>query len=158
MGEPTAWVATSIADLERAGVLLHAFNTEYDDPTPDPPVLAQRLMELTRADEYIVLLARLGDDEPAEGVAVMRIQPSIWSEASEAYLAELYVSPTLRGHGLGRAMLALSLDTARVAGADYALVVTSAEDVPAQHAYRAAGFRTTEGEGGPELIAFERDL
>ncbi|KGN30644.1 acetyltransferase [Knoellia sinensis KCTC 19936] len=158
MGAPTAWVASSTTDLDRAAVLLHAFNTEYDDPTPAPPVLAQRLTALTAEDEVIVLLARAAENAPAEGVAVLRIHASVWSLASEAYLAELYVSPDLRGQGLGRALLALALDTGRENGADYAMVVTSADDVSAQFAYRAAGFRTTEGEGGPELIAFERDL
>lgn len=158
MDEPRSWVATTDDELDRAAVLLHAFNVEYDDPTPEPSALAARLAWLHRADDVIVLLAAPSAAAQAQGVAVMRLQPSVWSEAFEAYLAELFVSREHRGRGMGRALLEFFASTARERGADYAFVVTSADDVSAQHAYRSAGFRRTEGEGGPELLAFERDL
>jgi len=47
---------------------------------------------------------------------------------------------------------------AREQGADYAFVVTSEDDRPAQRLYETAGFRRTEGEGGPLLLAHEREL
>ena len=37
----------------------------------------------------------------AEGVAVLRFRPSLWSLVDECYLAELYVVPGRRGGGLG---------------------------------------------------------
>jgi ribosomal protein S18 acetylase RimI-like enzyme len=76
----------------------------------------------------------------------------------EAYLAELYVVPSRRGQGFGRELLTAVLDTSRAAGADYAFLVTSEEDRLAQRAYEAAGFRRTEGEGGPVMWAYEQDL
>jgi ribosomal protein S18 acetylase RimI-like enzyme len=88
----------------------------------------------------------------------MRLQPSVWSRGQEAYLAELYVVPGRRGHGYGRALITEAMRVARAAGADYALVVTSEEDRLAQRLYEAAGFRRTEGEGGPMMLAYERDL
>lgn len=95
---------------------------------------------------------------PAVGVAVLRLQPSLWSEADEAYLAELYVVPAHRGHGHGRDLLAEALRIAREQGADYAFLVTSEEDRLAQRLYEAAGFRRTEGEGGPPMWAYELEL
>jgi GNAT superfamily N-acetyltransferase len=154
--EPTAWVATAPDDLAAAGRLLHDFNTEYGEPAPPPGVLATRLGELTVDGGLAVLLAAAGGGP--EGVAVVRLSPSLWSQSLEAYLAELYVVPARRGHGLGRALLRLVLETARGAGADYALVVTSEDDLSAQRAYEAAGFRRTEGEGGPLMVAYELDL
>jgi ribosomal protein S18 acetylase RimI-like enzyme len=47
---------------------------------------------------------------------------------------------------------------ARDRGANYAFLVTSEEDRLAQRLYEAAGFRRTEGEGGPVMWAYERDL
>jgi len=47
---------------------------------------------------------------------------------------------------------------ARSQGADYAFLVTSEDDVLAQRLYEAAGFRRTEGEDGPLMLAYERDL
>ena len=47
---------------------------------------------------------------------------------------------------------------ARAQGADYMFLVTSEDDLLAQRLYEAAGFRRTEGEGGPLMLAYERDL
>ena len=156
MTQPHVWPASTPDDLADAAHLLHDFNVEYDEPTPDPEWLAGRLDQLVESDSATVLLVE--DSQGPEGVAVLRIQPSIWSEASEAYLAELYVVPRRRGQGLGRALLTEIVATSRRCGADYAFVITSADDRAAQRAYAAAGFRRTEGEGGPELLAYERDL
>jgi ribosomal protein S18 acetylase RimI-like enzyme len=140
-----------------AARLLHDFNTEYDEPAPPPAELATRLRELVAADDVLALLARDDTGEPV-GVAVMRLQPSVWSRASEAYLAELYVVPPRRGHGYGRALITESLRLARDRGADYAFLVTSEDDVLAQRLYEAAGFRRTEGDAGPLMLAYEADL
>ena len=88
----------------------------------------------------------------------MRVQPSVWSRAQEAYLAELYVVPNQRGQGHGRELLAEAMRVARQRGADYAFLVTSEDDRLAQRLYEAAGFRRTEGEGGPLMLAYERKL
>ncbi|HEX6514122.1 MAG TPA: hypothetical protein VF049_01000 [Nocardioidaceae bacterium] len=41
---------------------------------------------------------------------------------------------------------------------DDAFAVTSEDDKRAQRVYEAAGFRRTEGEGGPLMLTYERDL
>ena len=144
--------------LAAAGRLLHDFNVEYDEPTPSPAELTERLTELVAGDHVTVLLARDRDDRAAVGVAVLRLQPSVWSQGSEAYLAELYVVPSRRGQGYGRELITEAMRHARERGADYALVVTSEQDRLAQRLYEAAGFRRTEGEGGPLMLAYEREL
>lgn len=151
-----------------AARLLHDFNREYDEPTPAPAQLAGRLAELIARGHVLVLLARAprtstspdegGGTGPPVGVAVLRLQPSVWSGAQEAYLAELYVVPERRGQGFGRELITEAVRLAREAGADYAFVITSEEDRLARRLYEAAGFRRTEGEGGPLLLAYERDL
>ena len=132
-----------------AAQLLHDFNVEYDEPTPPAGELAVRLAELLLGDHLTVLLARDDETGAAVGVAVMRVQPSVWSRAHEAYLAELYVVPGHRGQGYGRGLITEAMRLARERGADYAFLVTSEDDRLAQHLYEAAGFRRTEGEGGP---------
>ena len=145
------------AGVAAAAQLLHDFNVEYDEPAPPPDELAVRLAELGAAGHVTVLLARAQDHE-AVGVAVMRVQPSVWSRAHEAYLAELYVVPARRGQGHGRELITETARVARERGADYAFVVTSEDDRQAQRLYEAAGFRRTEGEGGPLMLTYERDL
>ncbi len=143
--------------LADAAQLLHDFNVEYDEPSPPPEQVAARLQALIEQDQVVVLLARTEESAPA-GVAVLRVQPSLWSEAHEAYLAELYVVPTLRGHGYGRELITEAIRVARDRGADYAFLITSEQDLLAQRLYEAAGFRRTEGEDGPLMLAYERDL
>ena len=141
-----------------AARLLHAFNVEYDEPAPPPDELAVRLEELIEDDHITVLVAREEVSGAAVGVAVMRVQPSLWSRAQEVYLAELYVVPSRRGQGHGRELITTALRVAREQGADYAFLVTSEDDRLAQRLYEAAGFRRTEGEGGPLMLAYEREL
>ena len=88
----------------------------------------------------------------------MRVQPSVWWPTQEAYLAELYVVPSQRGQGYGRELITEVIRAALEPDADYAFVITSAEDRLAQRLYEAAGFRRTEGDGGPLLLAYEREL
>jgi ribosomal protein S18 acetylase RimI-like enzyme len=144
--------------IAEAARLLHDFNAEYDEPSPSPEVLAPRLAGLVTDGQVTVLLARTQEDGTAIGVAVMRVQPSIVGLAQEAYLAELYVVPPRRGQGHGRELITAAMRAAREQGADYAFLITSESDRLAQRLYEAAGFRRTEGEGGPLMLAYERDL
>lgn len=139
--------------LAEAGQLLDAFNREYDEPTPGAARLAERLAELIADGDTVVLLA-----DGQAGIAVVRLRKSIWSDQLEAYLAELYVVPSRRGAGVGRALMAACLHHARERGADYIDLVTSEDDVAARYLYAKSGFRRTEGDDGPLMVCFERDL
>jgi GNAT superfamily N-acetyltransferase len=144
-------VATA-ADAEAIGRLLHDFNSESGDPTPGPAKLADRVRELLAADEITALVA---DD----GVAVLYFRPSLWTEALECYLAELYVVPDRRGEGLGRALLDAAIGLARETGADYMCLATSEGDVAARALYESAGFSNREGDpDGPIMYFYEREL
>ena len=151
-------IGGSKGDRVAAAQLLHDFNVEYGEPAPPPQELAARLAQLIEDGHVTALLARERETGAAVGVVVMRIQPSVWSRAQEAYLAELYVVPSQRGRGYGRELITQAMRVAREQGADYAFVVTSEDDRPAQRLYEAAGFRRTEGEGGPLMLAYEREL
>jgi len=70
----------------------------------------------------------------------------------------LYVRPAARGAGIGRALLLAALDVARQRGADYIHLGTTEDDVAARHLYERMGFRRTEGDGGPLMFVYEREL
>jgi ribosomal protein S18 acetylase RimI-like enzyme len=134
--------------------LLYAFNREYDDPTPEPEPLAERVRALLDGGDTRIALA---DDDA--GVAVLRFRPSLWTTALECYLAELYVVPERRGQGLGRALLAHALDVARAAGADRIDLGTSEDDVAARALYERMGFTNRESlPDGPTMYVYEREL
>ncbi len=142
-------------DSDAIGRLLHDFNREFDEPTPGPRQLADRLRELLAAGETRVLLAGDGPD----GLAVLRFRPAIWSLALECYLAELYVVPARRGRGLGRALMQAAMELARREGADRMELGTSDDDVVARALYESLGFINREGKpDGPVMYFYEREL
>jgi ribosomal protein S18 acetylase RimI-like enzyme len=144
----------TLDDVDAIGRLLHAFNVEYDSPTPDPPRLAARFLTLLGKGDTSVLLSGDGPD----AIAVMRFRDSIWSEALECYLAELYVVPELRGRGIGRALLEAAIEHARDRGADFMDLGTSEDDAAARALYEKLGFSNREGPGGPIMYVYEREL
>jgi ribosomal protein S18 acetylase RimI-like enzyme len=144
-----------VADAPAIGRLLYDFNTEYDEPTPEPGQIAERMRELLAGDDTAVLLAGDGPD----GLAVLRFRPSIWSQALECYLAELYVVPASRGRGLGRTLMNEAMRLAREQGADYMDLNTAETDVVARKLYESLGFTNREGKpDGPVNYYYEREL
>jgi ribosomal protein S18 acetylase RimI-like enzyme len=143
------------ADAEDVGRLLHDFNTEYDDLTPGPDRLAERIRTLLAAGDTVVLLVGPGPD----GLAVLRFRPAIWAEALECYLAELYVVPAERGQGRGRSLMDAAIELAREAGAAWMDLGTSEDDVAARSLYESLGFSNREGKpDGPINYFYEREL
>lgn len=152
---PHAVRRATAADAGDVGRLLHDFNTEYDDPTPGPDRLAERINRLLAGGDTEVLLAGAGPD----GLAVLRFREAIWAEAPECYLAELYVVPVQRGHGLGRALMNAAIDLARERGAAWIDLGTSETDVVARALYESLGFSNREGKpDGPVNYFYEREL
>jgi GNAT superfamily N-acetyltransferase len=145
------------ADASDIGRLLHDFNTEYDDVTPGPERLAERIATLLAGGDTDVLLA--GPGPGPDGVAVLRFRPAIWAAALECYLAELYVVPAQRGRGLGRALMNAAIELARARGAAWMDLGTSEADVVARALYESLGFSNREGRpDGPINYFYERDL
>jgi ribosomal protein S18 acetylase RimI-like enzyme len=146
------------ADAKDAGAigrLLHAFNTEFGEPTPSPEALAARFVELLGGSDTAVLL---GGDGP-DGVAVLRFRAAIWSTSRECYLAELYVRPDRRKQGLGRALMERAMQLAREEGANYMDLGTAETDVAARALYESLGFSNREGQpDGPINYYYEREL
>jgi ribosomal protein S18 acetylase RimI-like enzyme len=143
------------AEAESIGRLLHDFNREFDEPTPGPEPLADRIRQLLAAGDTAVLLAGDGPD----GLAVLRFRPEIWTDALECYLAELYVVPDRRGQGLGRALMEAAIELARREGADRMDLGTSEDDVAARALYESLGFTNREGKpDGPIMYVYEREL
>ena len=145
----------TLDDVDAIGRLLHAFNVEYGSPTPEPPQLAARFVTLLGKGDTSVLLS----GEAPDAIAVMRFRDSIWSEALECYLAELYVVPERRGQGIGRALLEAAIEHARERGADFMDLGTSEDDVAARALYESLGFVNREGgPDGPIAYHYEREL
>ena len=143
------------ADADAIGQLLHDFNVEYEDVTPGPEKIAQRVRKLIESGDTVVLLAGDGPD----GLALMRFRPSIWIEARECYLGELYVVPDKRGRGIGRKLMDEVFEVARCEGAGHIELNTSHDDLAARALYEKLGFTNREGGAdGPVMYYYEREL
>lgn len=61
--------------------------------------------------------------------------------AEAVQIGGVWTPPELRRRGYGRAVVAVSLEAARAEGATTAILFTGVENIPAQKAYQALGFR-----------------
>jgi ribosomal protein S18 acetylase RimI-like enzyme len=147
-----------LADSDDAAVigrLLYDFNREFDEPAPAAAALAERLRQLMAGGETLVVLAGEGPD----GLAVLRFRGAIWSSGLECYLAELYVRPTSRGQGMGRALMEAAMREARLRGAETMDIGVDEPDLVARHLYESLGFTNRSGgAGGPLMYVYEREL
>jgi ribosomal protein S18 acetylase RimI-like enzyme len=145
----------SPGDAPEVARLLDDFQREFEEPSPGVDVLAERYRELIRKREMTVLLVGGGPD----GFAQLRFRPTVYSAGLYVYLEELYVVPSLRGKGLGRALLEATMETARAEGADHIELGTSESDTAARALYESVGFTNREGApDGPVMLFYEREL
>lgn len=137
-----------VAAADDATSLLPLFEAFYGDHFHPKTAEAIRA-HLTRAAAVdIVILAETGGS--AVGFASLRLLPQIESDAPDAELSDIYVDPTRRRMGVGRALIAFAEDLARKGGAPR-LRLTAATEDGAQAFYRALGFAAF-------AVAMERSL
>jgi ribosomal protein S18 acetylase RimI-like enzyme len=142
-------------DAPEVARLLDDFQREFEEPSPGVETLGERYAELIRNREMTVLIAGDGPD----GFAQLRYRPWVYSAGLHAYLEELYVAPSLRGQGIGRALLDAALETARSERATHIELGTSETDEAARSLYESAGFTNREGSpDGPAMLFYEREL
>lgn len=142
------------ADATDIARLLHDFNIEFDDPTPPVPELAGYCERLLHEGAMTVLLAGDGPD----GLALLRLRPSPWTGAEEAYLQELYVAAPRRREGIGELLLEATIAAARAASATSLDLNTGETDTGARALYEKLGFTNEEGPGGPRMLFYEREI
>jgi ribosomal protein S18 acetylase RimI-like enzyme len=142
-------------DAAEIARLLHDFNAEFAEPSPGVAALAGRSRQLLEEGEMTVLLAGEGPD----GLSLVRFRPSIWTGSLECHLQELYVVPSLRGRGIGRALLEGTIALAREAGATGIDLNTGETDTAARALYEGMGFTNHEGSPeGPAMLFYEREI
>jgi ribosomal protein S18 acetylase RimI-like enzyme len=132
--------------------LLAAFRDHlgYDQPS-DESMLAS-VQRIIGRDDAEYLLA--GDGEPV-AVAQVRYRWSVWWEAEDCWLEDLYVAPEARREGLGRTLVEAVADRARERGCRRVELDVSSENPAAMALYRSLGFDTGKT-GGQDIFMRKR--
>jgi GNAT superfamily N-acetyltransferase len=149
----TPRVAT-VAEVASVAELLDAFNREYDTPTPGKAALATRLGRLLASGEVVALLT--GD--PAVAVALLTLRPNVWYDGPVALLDELYVSPEVRGRGVGSALLAAAEAVTRQRGGELLEINVNGDDTAARRVYERHGYVNSEPGDDQPLLYYYREL
>ena len=90
--------------------LLGGFRDHLGYSTPDDASIRRSVERIIGRDDAEYLLA--GEDE-AQAVVQVRYRWSVWWEAEDCWLEDLYVRDDARGKGLGRALTDAVLERAR---------------------------------------------
>ena len=133
--------------------LLAAFRDHlgYDQPSDDSMLAS--VERLIGRDDAEYLLA--GDGDPV-GVVQVRYRWSVWWDAEDCWLEDLYVSEQARGRGVGRTLTQAVIDRATARGCRRVELDVNSENPTAIALYRSLGFDT--GKTGGQDIFMRRRL
>ncbi|KMO99780.1 GNAT family N-acetyltransferase [Streptomyces roseus] len=127
------------SDLDVAGALFRSYLDFYEVKVEDPDAPREYLAQRLRGEESLVLLA----DVPGAGtVGFAQVYRTFSSLALRPMwiLSDLYVDPSGRRSGAGRALLREVLRRAREAGVCGVQLETAYDNHVAQALYEAEGF------------------
>lgn len=95
------------------------------------------------AQDAAVLVAEL--DGNVVGFAYIQFEPRNYAALLEsaAWLYDIYVDETARGHDIGRKLIEASAESAKSLGADKLMLLAAAENQFAKELFTRAGFRET---------------
>jgi GNAT superfamily N-acetyltransferase len=132
--------------------LLAAFRDHlgYDGPS-DASILSS-VERIIGRDDTEYLLAGAGEPQ---GVAQVRYRWSVWWDAEDCWLEDLYVTDDARGGGLGRALTEAVLDRAAARGCRRVELDVNTLNAPARALYESLGFATGKT-GGQDLLMRRR--
>ena len=144
----------TVVDAVTIAGLLHDFNMEFGDPSPGQHVLARRLERLLSADSTLALL--VGDQ--AAGFALLTLRTNVWYDTPVALLDELYVVPSMRGRGIGSALLESACQLVRGRGVELMEINVDGEDRDARRFYQRHGFGCVHGNQLEPELYYSREF
>ena len=140
-------------EAETVGRLLVAFRDHLGVTWPSENAFVAGVERLIEQRDAAYLLAAPDDDSAPAGVAQLRFRYGIWWAAEDCLLADLFVTEAARGHGLGRALVAATVDLARERGCRRIELDVNEDNLPALALYRSFGFDPQDDRyGGRNLL------
>ena len=142
--------AATERDIEPLTRLIAAFRDHLRQAGPESSSIPAALARLMHDPGTQFLLA-LGPKQAPLGYSQLRFRYSMWVAGLEAQLDDLFVLPMARRRGVGRQLLAASVETARARGARVVGLNTNERNQEALRLYAAAGFSAQRGRWGGGL-------
>jgi ribosomal protein S18 acetylase RimI-like enzyme len=136
-------------DAQEVARLIAAFRDWQGRDEPSDASIEQSVRRLIRDPntEYL-----LGGDPPA-GVLQLRFRHSVWTGSDDAHLEDLFVDESVRGSGLGRALVDEALRRARRRGCARIELDANEANETALRLYRSVGFGSwSDAAGGNDLF------
>ncbi|MGH9890704.1 MAG: GNAT family N-acetyltransferase [bacterium] len=129
----------SAEDLRTIAELFDGYRQFYGQ-APDRTLAQSFLRERFAKDDSVVFLA--ADPESGEGLGFVQLYPSFSSVAAQRIwiLNDLFVSPTARRGGVGRALLEAAREHAVKTGAKRVTLSTAVTNRRAQELYETLGY------------------
>ena len=148
------WVA-SMEELDAAACLLAEFRSYLGAAEPSEESMRASVERIHRAGDGEYLLATRGGE--TEGVCQLRYRWSVWTDAEDCWLEDLFVRDEARGAGLGRALVEAAFERARARGCRRIELDTNADNAAALRLYEASGF-SREPKGPSQSLLLGRRL
>ena len=119
--------------------LFDAYRVFYEQP-PDLEAARAYLHERISNLESVIFLAISEDGR--EGLGFVQLYPSFSSVGLQRLwiLYDLYVAPSARKQGIGRALMEQARDFAQATGASHLELSTGIDNLPAQALYESLGY------------------
>lgn len=127
------------ADHDAWRPLFHAYGVFYETDLPDD--VLGHVWSAIRGDAIRAFVAE--QDGHVVGFAHVRTHVATFSVGEDWYLEDLFVDPTVRGGGVGTAILEHLVKIARYEGGGTLRWVTAESNVTAQRVYDRIAKRTT---------------
>jgi GNAT superfamily N-acetyltransferase len=148
---PRVWLAEPHEAQDVARLLVGFRDHLGFDWPPDASFEAsvRRLMD-DPATEY--LLGTTDAGSAPGGVVQLRFRWAVWRDSYDCLLEDLFVAPSARRGGLGRALVAATIERARARGCRRIELDTAETNTAARALYASMGFDDGAYEGGRALF------
>jgi GNAT superfamily N-acetyltransferase len=148
-----AWVAAP-DEAGTVAALLVEFRDHLGSREPSAASVLASVERIIAEPDSEFLLA---GDGPAAAVLQLRFRWSVWKDAPDAWLEDLYVRADARRGGLGEALVRLAFERARARGARRIELDCFEDNAPALALYERNGF-DQRSKGAARTLLLGREL
>jgi GNAT superfamily N-acetyltransferase len=154
MGAARIWMASG-AEAGTVAALLADFRSHFGKSEPSDASMRRSVERIMGADagEYLLAAGPTGD---AAGVCQLRYRWSVWTEAEDCWLEDLFVREAFRGAGLGRALVHAAMQRARERGCRRIELDVNEDNAAALALYESCGFSREPKPPGRTLFVARR--